>query len=334
VVGIVELRTGIRLHQTVVVAVDLSLVKRRGQIVRCTVYLELRMKAPVDANNLDAAREVHVVCTQAFCIHSFTEYEYNNDATCTTDGTKTEICELCGEKGKTVTAVGSSKGHLFSDYIDDNNADCVNDGTKTATCQRAGCNAKVIMVIKNSALGHDFQPDLENSRPATCVEPGKEVTTCTRCGETFFKATPMVEHDVVDLPAVEPTCTSTGLTLGAKCGVCGKNMVLQEEIPMLAHVEENVAAVAPTYTKPGYTAGVKCAVCGALLSGCEEIGVLTPKLSGLALMRKGASQDADIHFPLLKPSQSFSIIGEMENWFYPIMLVNGTTGYLHYSYVA
>ena len=160
------------------------------------------------------------------------------------------------------------------------------------------------------------------------------MTTCTRCGESYYKATPMVEHTVVDLPAVEPTCTSTGLTLGAKCGMCGKNLVLQEEVPMLPHTPEEVPAVEPTYTKPGYTAGTKCAVCGALLSGCEEIGVLTPKLAGLALMRKGASQESGIYFPLLQTSQSFSIIGEMENYFYPIMLVNGTTGYLHYSYVA
>ena len=264
------------------------------------------------------------------------KWVYNNDASCTTDGTQTQVCSDpgCGKIGETQKAKGSAKGHLFSDYIDDNNADCVNDSTKTATCQRAGCNAKVIMVVKGSALGHDYQPDLENSRPATCIEPGKEVTTCTRCGETFFKATAMVEHTVVDLPAVEPTCTATGLTLGAKCGVCGKNMVLQEEIPMLPHTPEEVPAVEPTYTKPGKTAGEKCAVCGALLSGCEEIGVLTPKLAGLALMRKGASQDAGIYFPLLKPSQSFSIIGEMENYFYPIMLVNGTVGWLHYSYVA
>ena len=45
--------------------------------------------------------------------HSFKDYKYNNDATCTTDGTKTATCEYgCGTTD-TVTAPNTAIGHKF-----------------------------------------------------------------------------------------------------------------------------------------------------------------------------------------------------------------------------
>ncbi len=46
--------------------------------------------------------------------HSFTDYKSNNDATCTSDGTKTAHCDNEGcEKTDTITDTGSALGHKF-----------------------------------------------------------------------------------------------------------------------------------------------------------------------------------------------------------------------------
>lgn len=45
----------------------------------------------------------------------------------------------------------------------------------------------------------------------------------------------IVGHTVVTHPAVEATCTKTGLTEGSYCSVCGKVLVAQEVVPALGH---------------------------------------------------------------------------------------------------
>lgn len=59
------------------------------------------------------------------------------DATCTTDGSITYVCERCGE---TVVETIPAKQHSFTDYVSDNNAKPNADGTKTAECDN-GCGA-------------------------------------------------------------------------------------------------------------------------------------------------------------------------------------------------
>ena len=43
------------------------------------------------------------------------------------------------------------------------------------------------------------------------------------------------EHTQVDLGAVEPTCTETGLSEGAKCSICERAMIKQTELPATGH---------------------------------------------------------------------------------------------------
>lgn len=56
---------------------------------------------------------------------------------------------------------------------------------------------------------------------------------------------------VVD-PAVAPTCSSTGLTEGAHCGVCGTVLIEQKTIARTAH-SYGQTVVTPTCGKDGYT---------------------------------------------------------------------------------
>ena len=90
-----------------------------------------------------------------------------------------------------------------------------------------------------------------------------------------FVTSAVVEvHDCdenAEIPAVDPTCTESGLTAGKACSVCGKVMVEQEIISATGHTEETIPAVDATCTKNGLTEGTRCSVCKDILVEQETI---------------------------------------------------------------
>ena len=145
------------------------------------------------------------------------------DATCTTAKT----CELC------TLVVGDPLGH---DWVD---ADCVTAKT-CATCGETD----------GEALGHT--PGVY----ASCLDP----QLCEVCGDVLVAA---LGHDRVEIPGVEATCTSGGMTTGYVCGLCSFVLVEQENIAPLGHKPgEWIVDVAPTCTTTG-TQHKECQTCGA-----------------------------------------------------------------------
>ena len=68
----------------------------------------------------------------------------------------------------------------------------------------------------------------------TCTEKGQKGVMCLNCGKIENKTEiPANGHTPVVDAAVEPTETSTGLTEGSHCSVCGAVLQAQETIPML-----------------------------------------------------------------------------------------------------
>lgn len=65
------------------------------------------------------------------------------------------------------------------------------------------------------------------------------------------KLTVIYPHVEETLEAVAPTCTTTGLTEGKKCSVCGTTIVKQTTIPMVEHAWDDAEAIIRT-----------CTVCG------------------------------------------------------------------------
>ena len=76
------------------------------------------------------------------------------------------------------------------------------------------------------------------------------------------------------IPAVDPTCTDTGLTEGTKCADCGEILVRQEVVEALGHTEEIIPGTPATFDEPGLSEGRKCSVCGTILAQQEELPVL------------------------------------------------------------
>ena len=96
------------------------------------------------------------------------------------------------------------------------------------------------------------------ARDATCTKTGNlAYWKCSGCGVLFADANgdksvsldevtvPVKSHTEEIIPAVAPTYTSTGLTEGKKCSVCGTVLVEQETVPRLTMPATPPATVTP-----------------------------------------------------------------------------------------
>ena len=218
------------------------------------------------------------------------------EPTCTTDGVKT--CSVCGDQVITaaighqfIQQISNPATHLPSDVCKPGvmiyacvNCDAtfsvqivantphtvVDDLAVAATCTETGLTAGShcsvcgeIIVAQNvvPALGHDWDGGTI-AVAAECENAGVMHFECTRCDAVKDEAIDALGHTPVVDVAVDATCTSTGLTEGSHCSVCGAILVEQVVVPMLEHTwGAGVETLAPTCSTEGnmlYT----CTVCG------------------------------------------------------------------------
>lgn len=191
------------------------------------------------------------ICAQLHS-HSFTEYVYNDDATCLNDGTETATC-TCGETD-TRTKTNSALGHAWGNGTVTTDATCTAEGIKTFTCTR--CNATKTEAIEaiNHAGAYDVEatdatctatgltagrycPDCETwltaqetvgalghawnngsiTTDATCNADGVKTYTCTRCAETKTETIAKTGHYDEDNNGICDTC---GASMEAKACSC------------------------------------------------------------------------------------------------------------------
>ena len=81
------------------------------------------------------------------------------------------------------------------------------------------------------------------------------------------------KHTIVVQPAVEATCTSTGLTEGKYCSVCKYVITAQQETGKKDHEIVSVAPKQASCSEPGNQAHWKCRLCGTLFA--DEAGTKT-----------------------------------------------------------
>ena len=79
--------------------------------------------------------------------------------------------------------------------------------------------------------------------------------------------------EVID-NTVDPTCTTSGLTQGKHCSICGAILKAQTVIPALGHTEVVDDAIAPTCTEKGKTEGKHCSVCNTIIVAQTDIAAL------------------------------------------------------------
>ena len=204
--------------------------------------------------------------------HSFTDYLSNNDATCTTDGTKTAKCDRC-DVTDMVTDTGSMLGHSFTDYVSNNDATCTADGTKTAKCDR--CEETDTVADEGTALGHSFT-DYVSNNDATCTTDGTKTAKCDRCDvtDTVTDTGSMLDHSFTDyISNNDATCTVDG-TKTAKCDNCDATDTVADVGTALGHQWDEGLYYPPIMQKEGYTL-YTCERCGETK---KEIDALPPEI--------------------------------------------------------
>lgn len=246
-------------------------------------------------------------CTHA---NTTTTTEVTTAATCETAGveTVTETCNDCGEVvGEPTTNTIPALGHDYTGAVEaadttHHTVACVNGcgTTETVDCtftvvdhQDATFTEEGYDDYKCTACTNNYRTTIpvvtcEHAnktttktveKAATCTETGLEkvVVTCDDCGVVVSEDTNTIEklaHTEKVVAGTPATCTSTGLTDGKVCEVCGTVLEAQEEIAMIPHTEVEIAAVAATCTEGGKTAGVKCSVCDTVITAPQDTEAL------------------------------------------------------------
>ena len=109
-------------------------------------------------------------------VHKFTNYVYNNDATCDVDGTKTAACEYgCGTNSEAVPDPAHQKsGHNYNAgvILEGQEPTCTKPGTKTFTCQNTWCDVTGGHTYTETvdALGHELV--MIEGQESTCDDAG------------------------------------------------------------------------------------------------------------------------------------------------------------------
>ena len=150
--------------------------------------------------------------------HEFSNYVYNNDATCLNDGTETAKCVGC-EKTDTREKTGTKKPHSFINYVSNGDATCTADGTETAKC--ANCHFTDTRTEKGSKKQHVFKSYVSNG-DATCTANGTETAKCETCEKTDTRedTDSKLAHSFTNyIPNGDATEEADG-TKTAKCDNC------------------------------------------------------------------------------------------------------------------
>ena len=147
--------------------------------------------------------------------------------TCTAKGYTTYTCH-CGDTyaANETAALGHTE---------------VTDAAVAATCTTSGktagkhcsvCNEVLVAQTIVPATGHDHNAVVT---APTCTTKGYTTYTC-HCGDTYTaNETAANGHTEVIDQAVSATCTTSGLTQGKHCSVCGETLVKQSVIPATGH---------------------------------------------------------------------------------------------------
>ena len=80
-----------------------------------------------------------------------------------------------------------------------------------------------------------------------------------------------INHTAQNIAGIAATCTSTGLTSGSKCSVCGEILKKQQTIEKKSHNPVVLPAKDPTTDETGLTEGLKCKDCGIILKKQQVI---------------------------------------------------------------
>ena len=170
--------------------------------------------------------------------------------TCTTDGTKTSTCLVCGNVKIEILPAAHTE---------------VIDAAKDPTCTETGltegshcsvCGETLVAQTPVDALGHNYDAVVTDP---TCTENGFTTHTCSRCGDSYIDSeTNALGHDY-EAVVTAPTCTEKGYTTYT-CA-CGHSYTADEVEAKGHSYDEGVVTTKPTCEADGVKT-FTCANCG------------------------------------------------------------------------
>ena len=181
-----------------------------------------------------------------------------------------------GEDGRGILKVEVINGYLWITYTDDPK-NPVNVGSVSS---------------KDFGVEHNFT-NWFAIKDSTCSEGGVKQRYCLDCGYTESQMITGGHVEVVDY-GVPATCSSTGLTEGKHCSVCGMVFVAQEVIPALAHNTVIKPAVDPTCVEEGFTQGIYCGTCGKVFTEQAVIPALGHSFSEWIIVKEATEMVAGL----------------------------------------
>ena len=138
-----------------------------------------------------------------------------------------------------------------------------------------------------SCVNHSYK--LVKTQNPTCTVNGYRSYTCKICGASYEETIPAKGHTIVYDEAVAPTCTSSGLTRGSHCSVCGAKVVAQSIVNVTSHTCKHAITQA-TLSKDGSDAW-RCTVCGK--RGTTTI----PRVTSIALKQTAYTYNGKVQKP-------------------------------------
>lgn len=147
--------------------------------------------------------------------------------TCTEQGYTTHTCGNCGHSY--IDTYVEALGHAFGDWITDTEPTCTQEGSKHRVCSTCGYSEAETIPVKDHAYG-----EWTVVRESTCTQKGQEERVCG-CGAKETRELELAAHTEEILPAVDATCTTTGLTQGVHCTACNELLTAQQIIEALGH---------------------------------------------------------------------------------------------------
>lgn len=113
----------------------------------------------------------------------------------------------------------------------------------------------------------------------------------------FAAEAPACKHEnVVNVAAVEATCTVPGKTAGKRCEDCGQVLEGLETIPAKGHTEVVDAGVIATCTESGKTFGKHCSVCNEVLEEQTEVSALGHSLKKVEAVEATCEEEGNIEY--------------------------------------
>lgn len=183
-------------------------------------------------------------------------------ATCTVSGRSAgKDCSVCGStivEPEQLPALNHNEG----DWIIDKVADVGVQGSKHTECTRCQTTIKTDIIAALDAEHVHEGKTWSVTTPSSCTAEGVKSLLC-ECGKVMETAKlERSAHTEEKVLGTAATCTSTGLTDGKKCSVCGAVIVAQQTIAKAKHTEVTVLGKSAGCTEYGTTNGKKCSVCG------------------------------------------------------------------------